>query len=221
MAKASLLNPGFWRNIGQKSLSGTKAAGRLGRKAAVLGAAGAVGLGVNPFLGALMAKGAQGAGQPWSFGRGGGRGGAGGEVGPGAGRDSSIVRGMTPLPPFRGPTPSKLSKSADFRTALQYNADVGRSNYLANIANNKGIVRIQQMLQGPTAARAKELRMESNRALAPVIINQNYFGGEGKDKGASLLPFAALAGLLAGAAAAAAGWDAGWDAGCAAGCAAG
>ena len=207
-------SPAAWRAIGKgvvsKGWGGTKAVGRVGRKAAVLGTAGAVGMGVNPFLGAGLGKllGGMGGGGKGSLGAGGGLvGAAAGAVGPGAGRDSSIVAGMKPFPEYKGPRFSKLSKSADFQTAIHHVAELGRANYHVNIANNKGIVRIQQMLQGPTAARAKELRMESNRALAPIIINENYFGEGGGKKGAglgALLPFAALAGLLAGAGAGAA-----------------
>ena len=60
------------------------------------------------------------------------------------------------------------------------------------------------MLQGPTAARAKELRMESGRG-GPIVINNNYISPGGKGGGGgNLIPLmagglASLAAMIAGA----------------------
>ena len=191
-----------------KLWGGTRAVGRGGRKLAVVGTAGAIGLGVNPFLGAGLGKllGGMGGGGKGSLGAGGGiLGAGGGTVGPGAGRDSSIVAGMQPHSPMKQINVGTLKPNADFRSLLTYAAKSSQATYLTTLQNNKELIYIQKMLQGPTAARAKELRMESARGGGSLVVVAP--GGGGQERGGGLgLPMlaAAIAGLLGGALAGAA-----------------
>ena len=175
---------------------GTKATGRTAGKAAKYGAAagigGAIGLGVNPWLGAAAGRGIAGMGWP------------GGKGAPGSAaskRDSSIIAGMRPHNEERKESVGRMKDSDDFDTKLNFIGKISLATYKATLKNNKELIYIQKMLQGPTAARAKELRMESSKGGGPVIINNTYVTDGGGRGGSGLLGPAALAGLAAALAA--------------------
>ena len=164
--KTAMKGPGrFKRTMGM--------AGKGARYGAAAGIGGAIGLGVNPWLGlgaANLIKGGGGGGA----GAGASGGGAGAAGDAAASRDSSIIAGMLPHTEFKAPTIPRLKPNADFRTMLEFTTKVTHATLETALQNNKELIYIQKMLQGPTASRAKELRMESQRqAITPVIININ------------------------------------------------
>ena len=192
--KSTLKGPGrFKRTMG--------AAGRGGRMAAAAGVGGAIGLGVNPLLGLMagnLIRGGKGGGKGGAGASGAGAGGGGAD--PTSSRDSSIIAGMRPHSPMKQINVGTLRPNADFRTMLTYTAKASQATYLTSLQNNRELIYVQKMLQGPTAARAKELRMESQRqALSPVVVN-NFYGGGGGDDGGGM-GMLGLAGLGAAAAA--------------------
>ena len=86
-------------------------------------------------------------------------------------RDTTITAGEKAHTETKGGTLPVLSKTADFQTAIHWLANATKLNYLMAQKNNAEIIHLQKMFQGVGAARAKELRMESQRkALVPIII---------------------------------------------------
>ena len=153
---------------------GWAAAGGAAWKGLSAGVGGVVGLGINPYLGAAVGKGMMKL--PGGMG-------AGMQKATGITRDETIVRGMKPHSETRAIAIRPIKKRDDFSTKLQILDKTVRLAYKTSIQNNRELIYIQKMLQGPTAARAKEMRMESARQLtAPSIIN-NYIMAPGGGKG--------------------------------------
>ena len=137
---------------------------------------GAVGLGVNPFLGAAVGKGMMGMKLPGGMG-------AGMRKATGITRDESIVRGMKPHSETKAVAIRPMTKRDDFSTKLLVLDKTVRLAYKTSIQNNRELIYIQKMLQGPTAARAKELRMESARQLMGPTNNYYMMGAGGAGGG--------------------------------------
>ena len=184
-----------------------RGSGRMAKVGTAGAVGGGIGLGLNPWLGMavgnkILNMGGKG-GKAGKAAAGGGLAGvaAGALNGGAASRDSSIVAGMPAHSVYKGENIGTLSKSADFQTGILWLARAAKANYAATLKNNQELIHIQKMLQGPTAARAKELRMESQRGVAPVYIDNRTFvtGGEGAGAGMGMLGAAGLAAGLAAA----------------------
>jgi len=160
------------------------AIGRGAARGAKWGAAGAVGgglgLGVNPLLGLAVGNAIR---NMKGFGK----------------RDTTITAGEKPHPESKKNPKVKgdLSKTVDFQSAILQIDKTTRATYLQTLKNNHEIIHIQKMLAGPTAARAKELRMESSLGGGPIIINNIVGGGEKKEDGGFPWWIPMLAGTVA------------------------
>ena len=155
--------------------------GALGRgllRGSLVGAGAGVGLGVNPWLGMGIT-------------------GLAGKV------RAPIRGGEKPDPKSKAREDSvagkEIKKSDDFQSAILQMDKTIVASYKVSLKNNAGIQRIQQMLAGPGAARAKEMRMESGIGGAPPIIMMGGPGGKGDD-GKGGLPWwiFPLLGMIAG-----------------------
>ena len=154
--------------------------GALGRgllRGSLVGAGAGVGLGVNPWLG----MGITGL----------------------AGKVRAPIRGgekPDPKSVARAEPSAKqaVKPSDDFHTAILKIDKTILANYEVSLKNNAGIKRIQQMLAGPGAARAKEMRMESGMGGAPPIIMLGGPGAKEEEKGGFPWWAVGLASMIAG-----------------------